>query len=184
MIYRLGVSMITDKMVISFNKQINNEFYSSLFYLSMAAYAEKIGFKGASKWFKIQYHEENFHAMKLLEFLQSRGGSVQFYDVAAPDQNYSSIQDLFYKTLTHEKHVTKLIDDLMNVAIDEKDHASQIFLQWYITEQVEEEENLNDIITQLQLIGDDSRGLLNLDKELGSRVLNVPIDFSNGIPKV
>ena len=176
--------MITDKMVNSINKQINNEFFSSLFYLSMAGYTEKIGFKGASKWFKIQYHEENYHAMRLFEFVQSRGGTLKFSDIKAPNQDYSSLQDVFYKTLEHEEHVTSLINDLMDVAIEEKDHATQIFLQWYITEQVEEEENLNDIITQLKLIADDSRGLLNLDKELGARVLNVPLDFSNGLPKV
>lgn len=176
--------MITEKMVNSINEQINNEFYSSLFYLSMAAYTDSIGFKGASKWFKVQYHEENYHGMRLFEFLQSRGGKILFSDIKAPNQDFKSIQDVFYKTLEHEEHVTQLINNLMDVAVEEKDHASQIFLQWYVTEQVEEEENLHDIITQLELIKDDSIGLLNLDKELGARVLNVPVDFSNGLPKV
>ena len=130
--------MITDKMVQSLNTQMNREYFSSLFYLSMAAYAENIGFKGAAKWFKIQYHEENFHAMKFYEFLQSRGGKIEFLDIEKPNQNFTSIQDLFMKTLKHEENVTELIDELMNVAISEKDHASQIFLQWYITEQVED----------------------------------------------
>lgn len=176
--------MISDKMVNSINEQINNEFYSSLFYLSMAAYTDSIGFKGAAKWFKVQYHEENYHAMRLFEFLQSRGGKIEFLELDAPKQKFTSIQDVFYKTLEHEEHVTNLINNLMDVAVEEKDHASQIFLQWYVTEQVEEEENLNDIITQLKLIKDDSIGLLNLDKELGNRILNVPVDFSNGLPKV
>ncbi len=170
-------------MVQSLNRQMNREYFSSLFYLSMAAYAENIGFKGSAKWFKVQYHEENYHAMKFYEFLQSRGGKIEYLNIEKPDQNFKSIQDLFNKTLKHEEGVTKLINNLMDVAIEEKDHASQIFLQWYITEQIEEEENVNDILIQLKLISDDPRGLLNLDKELGSRVLNAPIDFSNGLPK-
>ncbi|MGL1894708.1 MAG: ferritin [Spirochaetaceae bacterium] len=176
--------MITDKMVNSLNKQMNREYFSSFFYLSMASYAEQIGFKGSAKWFKIQHHEENYHAMKFYEYLQSRGGKIEYLDIEKPEQEFKSMQDLFTKTLKHEENVTKLINNLMDIAVEEKDHASQIFLQWFITEQVEEEENVNDILTQINLIAEDVRGLMNLDKELGQRVLNAPIDFSNGLPKV
>lgn len=176
--------MISDKMVQSLNNQMNKEYYSAFFYLSMAAYAENIGYKGSAKWFKIQYHEENYHAIKIYEFLQTRGGKITFLDIEKPEQDFTSLQDLFKKSIEHEEIVTELINNLMDVAIEKKDHASQIFLQWFVTEQVEEEENVNDIITQLKLVGNDVTGLLNLDKELGARVLNAPIDFSNGLPKM
>jgi ferritin len=121
------------------------------------------------------------HAMKMFEYIARQGGTVALKAIAEPPQKFESAMDMFQKTLKHEQFVTKSINDLVNLAIEEKDHASQTFLQWYVTEQVEEEENDNDIIAQLKLIGSDTAGLFMLDKQLATRMLTVPSDFSKGV---
>lgn len=168
-------------MESSFNKQLNREMYSAYLYLSMSNYCNENGMKGFSRWFMVQYHEEMYHALKMYEFIQQRGGKVRLNTIAAPESMWKSSLDVFEKTLEHEEAVTQWINELMDVAIDEKDHASKIFIQWFISEQVEEEDNDRDIVSKLKLISNNPQGLFMLDKELGTRIATSPLDFSIGI---
>jgi ferritin len=173
--------MLHKKMTQALNEQVNREMYSAYLYMAMSAHSAKIGLKGFANWFMVQYHEEMFHAMKLYEYVQRQGEDVVLQAVAQPPAEFESPLDMFTKTLVHEQYITKSINELMELAISKKDHATQIFLEWYIIEQVEEEENDNDIIAQLKLIGDNPHALLMLDRELATRVANVVTDFSKGI---
>lgn len=173
--------MISDNMSKTMNEQINREMYSAYLYMAMSTHCSTLGLKGFAKWFMIQYHEEMYHAMKIYEYLLRQGVSVQLQPIKGPPTEFSSALDMFEKTLEHERYITRCINDLMEQAIAEKDHATQIFLQWYITEQVEEEENDNDIIAQLKLVGDSAHGLMMVDRELAIRTTTVPTDFSNGV---
>ena len=166
--------MLTDKMKEALNKQINGEIYSAYLYLSMSAYSEYIGLKGVANWFMVQYKEEMEHAMKIYNYINSQSGQVKLMAVDQPPTEFESPLDMFEKTLQHEKSVTKRINDLVNLAIEEKDHATQFFLQWFVTEQVEEEANDSDIISKLKLAGTEGNALLMIDKELTTRVFVPP----------
>lgn len=173
--------MISEKMTGALNEQINREMYSAYLYMSMSSHCSAIGLKGFANWFMVQYHEEMVHAMKLYEYVLRQAGAVTLKAIAEPPREFKSALDMFEKTLEHERFITASINERMDLAISERDHATQIFLQWYINEQVEEEENDNDIITQLKLIGDNPQGLLMLDRELAGRATTVPTDFSKGV---
>ncbi len=173
--------MLHQEMTKALNEQINREMYSAYLYLSMSNHSSKAGLKGFAKWFMVQYHEEMYHAMKLYEYVQRQGEDVELGTIKAPPAEFASPLDMFVQTLQHEQFITCAINELMDLAISKKDHATQIFLEWYITEQVEEEENDNDIIAQLKLIGDNPHALLMLDRELSGRATNVPTDFANGV---
>jgi ferritin len=173
--------MLSEKMTAALNEQVNREMYSAYLYMSMSAYCNAIGLKGFSSWFMVQYHEEMFHAMKIYEYVQRQGADIRLAALQAPPAEFGAPLDLFTRTLEHERYITKSINDLIDLAIAEKDHASKIFLEWYVTEQVEEEENDNDIIAQLKLIKDNPQGLMMLDRELAGRVTTVPTDFSKGV---
>jgi ferritin len=137
--------MISEKIQNAINDQINAEFYSSYFYLSMSAYCESENFKGFAEWFRLQAEEEKTHGFKLFDYLQERGGRVVLKAIDAPPVEFKSVQDTFEKTLEHERKVTSLINNLNKLAVDEKDYATQAHLQWFITEQVEEEATAEDI---------------------------------------
>ena len=173
--------MLSKKMVDAVNSQINKEIYSAYLYLAMAASAEASGYKGAAVWLKVQYHEEMVHAMKFYEYVMDQGGSLKLMAIAEPQAKYSSLLEIFEKTLAHEQIVTKSINDLMELAIQEKDHASQALLAWYVTEQVEEEKNATEILQTLKMIGSNTSALYLYDKELGARTVTVPTDFSKGV---
>ena len=173
--------MISDKMTKALNEQVNREMYSAYLYMAMSAHCSQTGLKGFANWFMVQYHEEMLHAMKIYEYIQRQGSTVTLAAIQAPPAAFDSPMDMFTQTLAHEQYITRSINDLMETAIAEKDHASQIFLEWYVTEQVEEEENDNDILAQLRLIGDNPQGLMMLDRELAGRMTTVPTDFSKGI---
>lgn len=173
--------MLSKKMAQALNEQINKEMYSAYLYMSMSACSNTMGLKGFANWFMVQYHEEMFHAMKLFEYVQRQGEEVKLEAVKAPPKDFASQLDMFTQTLAHEQFITKSINELMELAVEKKDHATQIFLEWYVTEQVEEEENDNDIIAQLKLIGDNPHALLMLDRELAARVTTIPTDFSKGV---
>jgi ferritin len=173
--------MLKKRMVDAFNAQINREMYSAYLYMAMSAHSTVLGLKGFANWFMVQYHEEMLHAMKMFDYLLRQTAGIKLQSIAEPPSTFESPLDMFQKTLIHEQGVTKNINDLMELAIAEKDHASQIFLQWYVTEQIEEEENDNDIIAQLKLIGDNGQGLMMLDKELSARMTTVVTDFSKGV---
>jgi ferritin len=173
--------MVSRKMTDAINSQINKEIYSAYLYLAMAASAEESGFKGAAVWLKVQFHEEMVHGMKFYEYLMDQGAGVKLAGIAEPPAKYASLLDIFDKTLAHEKIVTKSINDIMDLAIAEKDHASQALLAWYVTEQVEEEKNAAEILQTLKMIGDNTSALYLYDKELGARMVTVPTDFSKGV---
>lgn len=173
--------MLTKKMEAALNEQINREMYSAYLYMSMSADSTFKGLKGFANWFMVQYHEEMLHAMKMFEYITRHGGKVTLNAIVQPPLVFESAMDMFQQTLKHEQFVTQCIYDLSNLAVSEKDHATQTFLQWYVTEQVEEEENDNDVIAQLKLIGSDTAGLFMLDKDMGTRMLTVPSDFSKGV---
>jgi ferritin len=173
--------MLSEKMSAAINEQINREMYSGYLYMAMSTYSNTLGFKGFANWFMVQYHEEMMHAMKMYEYLHRHGAPVRLMKIDEPQATFESVLDMFEKTLAHELTVTRSINELMDLAIAEKDHATQIFLQWYITEQVEEEENDNEIIAQLKMIGDNPQGLMMLNRELAARSASVVTDFSKGV---
>lgn len=151
------------------NEQITKEYYSSYLYLSMAAYFESMGLTGFTAWMKIQAEEEMTHMRMFFTNLNERGGRVILEAIDRPPADFESIKDVFEQTLEHEKLVTSSINNLYKVAKDLNDNALAIFLQWFITEQVEEEKNAKDILDRLALIKEDPMGILMLDKELGAR---------------
>ena len=135
----------------------------------MSAYSESIGLPGLAHWMRVQAQEEQGHAMRFYRFIAERGGRVELQALDQPPAEYGSPLDLFEKTLAHERKVTGLINDLYALAVREEDYASQVFMQWFITEQVEEEQNATQILEVLKMIGDSAQGLLMLDRELSQR---------------
>jgi len=166
--------MISKKVETEINKQINAELYSAYLYLSMAAWFESKNLKGFANWMRIQYQEETAHAMKFYDYVSERGGNISLKEIAAPKATWKNVIDVFAETLKHENHVTALINNLMNVALAEKDHAAANFLQWFVNEQVEEEANATEILEQLKMIEGKGPALFMIDRELKQRVF-VPI---------
>jgi ferritin len=166
--------MLSEKMTDALNNQLNKEIYSAYLYMSMSAYSSYSGLKGFANWFIVQYQEEMAHAMKIYDYIDSQGQQVKLISINQPPTEFESPQDMFEKTLKHEQFVTKSINDLVDLAILEKDHATNIFLQWFVTEQIEEEGNDNEIISRLRIVGEDGNGLLMVDKELSARVFTPP----------
>jgi ferritin len=166
--------MINKKMEQALNEQLNAEYYSSYLYLSMAAFFESIDLPGFANWMRVQVEEEMFHAMKFYSYIIERGGRVILQAIEAPQTEWKSPLDAFEATLAHEQKVTGLINDLVYLARDERDNASEIFLQWFVAEQVEEEDSVNTILAQLRLIKDNPQGLFMLNKDLGQRVFTPP----------
>jgi len=172
--------MLSKRMTQALNEQINKEIYSAYLYLSMSAYSTFIGLKGFANWFMVQYQEEMTHAMKIYDYINDQGGQVKLLVIEQPPTEFGSPLEMFEKTLEHEKFVTKRINDLVDLAIKEKDHASNIFLQWFVTEQIEEEANDNEIISKLKLVGKEGNGLFMIDKELAARVFTPPATSEEG----
>jgi len=161
--------MIKKKMEDALNKQINEEMYSAYFYLAMVSYFENINLKGFAFWFKTQVQEEMFHMMKFHTFILERGGQVKLEAIAEPPQKFESPLKLIEEALKHERHITACINNLMDLAMDEKDHASRNLLNWFIDEQVEEEANFEEVLAKLQMVGDNKSMLLMLDNEMRQR---------------
>jgi ferritin len=162
-------------MVKALNEQINKEIYSAYLYMSMSSYSDFIGLKGFANWFMVQYQEEMEHAMRFYNYIQEQGEQVKLLAIDQPETRFASPMAMFEKTLEHEKYVTKRINMLVDQAVKENDHATQIFLQWFVTEQVEEEANANDIIGKLKLVGKQGNGLFMVDKELAARTFTPSI---------
>lgn len=161
--------MLSKKVQDAFNNQIQAEMASAYLYLSMAAYCEGKNLKGFGHWLRAQYNEEVSHAMKMLDYVIERGGQVVLQAIEAPPAEFGSPAEVFAKVLAHEQHVTARINSLYELAVAEKDYASQIFLQWFISEQVEEEGSAGEIVEKLKLAGDKGSALVWIDKELGKR---------------
>ena len=152
------------------NEQVNKELFSSYLYLSMSAYCESEGFPGCAKWLKVQSDEENSHGMKLYHFIHERGGRVELEAIDKPKIDFKNISQLFTQVLEHEQKVSASITALYETAMKAHDYPTQIMLQWFITEQVEEEKNANEIIDLLKKVGDSSVSLMMFDRQLGARV--------------
>lgn len=161
--------MVSKKIQKAINDQINKELYSAYMYLAMSLDANASGFKGAAKWFRVQYQEETAHATKFMDYLLDQGAAVELGAIAKPPVKFASLLDLFEKTLKHEQTVTKSINALVDLAKAENDHATEIFLQWFVTEQVEEEKNDSEVLGYLRLAGSSAGTLIMLDKQLGKR---------------
>jgi ferritin len=161
--------MLSKKMQDAINEQIKNELYSGYLYLAMAAYAEDQNLPGFAHWMKAQCQEETEHAMKFFGYIAERGGRVELKAIDQPPVEYESPTALFEMTLEHEKKVTGLIHDLYELALEEKDYASQVLLQWYIEEQVEEEAAASEIMETLRIAGGKGQALVMMDRALARR---------------
>lgn len=167
--------MLSKRMEEALNAQINAETYSGYLYVSMAAFFESQGLPGAAQWMKSQAEEEIFHATRFYNFVNERNGRVTLKAIEAPPTVWDTPLTVFQDALAHEEKVTGLINDLVNLAIEEKDHATNNFLQWFVKEQVEEEASVNEVIDQLKMVGDGTGGgMFMLDRELGQRVFTPP----------
>lgn len=167
--------MISKKLEKAINEQINKELYSEYLYISMQAWFADQNLDGFANWMNVQGQEERFHAMKFYNYLIERGGQVELLAIEKPPKEFTKPLNAFKMALEHEKFITKSINDLMDVAIKENDHASKSFLQWYVDEQVEEEANADRIVHKLDMIKDNAQGLFMLDSELGLRVFVPPV---------
>ena len=162
--------MLTDRMHKALNDQLQAEFYSAYLYLSMAAYFDDKGLEGMANWMTIQFQEEQSHALKFYRYITERGGRVELAAIEKPTQDWDSPVAAFEGALEHEQMVSGLINNLADLAISEKDHATHNMLQWYIAEQVEEEANVDAIVNQLKMIGGEGHGLFMIDREMKGRV--------------
>lgn len=161
--------MLSKKMEIALNKQINEEFWSAYLYLSMSAHFEAEGLEGIARWFKNQFDEEQEHAMKIFNYVIERGGKVTLAPIREVHTTWPSVIEAFEATLAHEKIVTGFIYELVKLAKEEDDFATESMLRWFVDEQVEEESTAQGIIDTLKLIGNSGAGLYALNKELGRR---------------
>jgi ferritin len=151
------------------NDQLQAEFESAYLYLSMAAYFEDHGLEGMANWMNVQFQEEQTHALKFYRYINERGGRVELQAIAKPKLEWTSALEAFEESLAHEKMISGRINDLAELAIGEKDHATHNMLQWFIAEQVEEEASVDAIVTQLRLVGDGGHGLFMIDREMRGR---------------
>jgi ferritin len=160
---------IKEKLVKALNEQVNKELYSAYLYQSMAAYFDSKNLEGFSAWMDVQAQEEMVHARKIYDFIQDRGGKVKLTAIAEPKHDWKDALEVFADALEHEEFVTDSINKLVDLAIEENDHAMNNFLQWFVSEQVEEEKTTGDIKDKLELIGDNVQALLSLDEKLAGR---------------
>ncbi|RLB01275.1 MAG: ferritin [Deltaproteobacteria bacterium] len=166
--------MIKKSIEKALNEQINAELYSSYLYLSMSSYFHSVNLPGFANWMRTQALEELVHADKLYNFVIERGGRVILASIDAPPKEWNAPLDAFEGVYKHEQKVTSLINNLVDLAIKENDHATNIFLQWFVTEQVEEEASADEVVQKLKLTGGQGNSLFMLDKELSQRVFTPP----------
>ncbi len=161
--------MMTSKMEKALNEQINEELYSAYLYLAMSAWFESQNLPGFASWMRVQTREENAHAMKFFEFIHERRGRVALKAVKEPGKEWDSPLAAFEAALEHEKHITGRINELVNLAVAEKDHATAGFLQWFVKEQVEEEASADRVVQMLKMAANAPGALLMLDHQMGER---------------
>lgn len=167
--------MLSERMEKALNEQVNAELYSAYLYLSMASYFRKINLNGFARWMEVQSLEEVTHAMKFYNFINERGEQTILKPLEGPPINWETPLAAFEDAYSHELKVTDLINNLVNLAIEEKDHATNNFLQWFVSEQVEEEASANEVVQKLLLVRDGQGSLFMLDQELGKRMFNIPV---------
>jgi len=158
--------MINLKVELAINHQIEKEEFSSRLYLAMAIWCQQKGYPGAAKFLFMHAEEERTHMLKLVHYLNDRGGKALLAVVAKPDHEFDSLQGVFEEVMKHEKFITESINSLYEVTVHEKDYTSMNFLQWYITEQLEEENLFNTILDKIKLVGTDKAGMFHIDKDL------------------
>lgn len=166
--------MLTKTMEKALNEQVKWEMYSGYMYLAMSAYYADQGLPGFATWMRAQAQEELWHGMKFYDYIIERGGRVELQEIWQPPTEWKSPLAAMEETLEHEQKVTARINDLVDVAISEKDHATNNFLQWFVAEQVEEEDSVGEALDKLKLVGKDGAGLYMLDKEMSVRVFTLP----------
>lgn len=167
--------MLSEKMQKMLNEQVQKEFYSAYLYLSMEAYFLHQNLEGFANFFHVQVQEERDHALKIFNYINEAGGRIELMQIDAPQIDFASPQTVFALTFQHEQFVTKSIYNLVDLAIEEKDHLTNNFLQWFVTEQMEEEATMDRVLKKLKLIKEDAHGLLMLDAELAQRVYTPPV---------
>ena len=168
--------MLSKKLLGALNQQINEEYYSSYIYQSMVAYFEDLNLDGSAHWMKMQAEEEHLHALKIFNYVVERGGRIELFAIPKPPMEWDSPRAAFEAALEHEKLKTEKISKLADLAIEERDHATNNLLQWYVSEQVEEEATVDDILKKLDMMGDTGTGLFLMDRELKNRPVPTPID--------
>lgn len=161
--------MLTDRMHKALNDQVQAEFFSAYLYLSMAAYFEELGLAGMANWMRVQFQEEQSHALKFFQYICERRGSVELQALPQPEHRWASPVAAFEDALAHERMISGRIADLVNLAQAEKDHATHNMLQWFVGEQVEEEAAADNVVNQLRLVGEQGPGLFMIDREMAAR---------------
>lgn len=167
--------MISKKLQDAINVQINKELFSEYLYISMQAWFANQNLDGFATWMDVQGQEERFHAMRFFNYLIARGGKVELKPIAGPTVDFKSPLAVFKAALEHEQAMSKSINELMEVAIKEKDHSARGMLQWYVNEQVEEEASVDKVIHHLEMVKDDPHAIFMLDNQLGTRVFIPPV---------
>lgn len=168
--------MLNKKIEKKINEQINEELFSAYLYLAMSAYCEDINLPGFANWMSVQFEEEQFHAMKFINYINERGGRVELEALEKPQVEWDNMIDVFEATLKHERHITSKINEIVDLAIEERDHATVSFLNWYVDEQVEEEDTAEGILDQLKMINGQGNGMLMLDREMAARTFTPPAE--------
>ena len=161
--------MLSDAMVQKLNDQINAEYYSWYAYMAMSAYCQSISMNGFANWFYLQAEEERAHAEKIYKYVIDRDALVTLQPIGQPQTEFESLTEVLTLSLEHEKHITSLLNDIASEAIKSNDHATAVFMHWFITEQIEEEATARDNLDALKLAGDSGEGLLLLDREFAAR---------------
>ncbi len=162
--------MINPKVEAALNEQIKKEEHSARLYLSMAIWCEVNGYPGAATFLYDHTDEESMHQMKFVHYLNDRGGKATLSELEQPESNYKSLLDVFKQVMQHEEYITASINDLYGLTVEEKDYTTGNFLQWYITEQIEEESLMRTILDKISLVGNDKAGMFHIDKELEAMV--------------
>ena len=168
--------MLDKEMEEALNGQLNAEMYSAYLYLAMSAYFQSTNLGGFANWMRVQYQEEMVHAFKFYDFINERGGRVNLKPIDAPQAEWESPLAAFEGAYSHEQKVTGLINDLVDLAIKKRDHATNIFLQWFVSEQVEEEDSASAVVEKIKLVGDAKGGMFMLDREMGQRTFTQPAE--------
>lgn len=166
--------MLSAKIEDALNKQVTIEAESSQVYLAMASWAETLGFEGVSQFMYAHSDEEREHMLKLIKFINERGGHAKVSQLSAPPLEFGSFKDMFQTLFDHEVMVSKTINDLVDVSLQEKDYATHNFLQWYVSEQIEEEALARNILDKINLIGDDKGGFYLFDNDIKQLIVNPP----------
>ncbi len=161
--------MLSKTIQDAINEQIKDEFFASMLYLSMSAYFEDQNLPGCAKWMRMQSEEEHEHAMKFFDYVNDRGGRVKLQGIGEPATEFASVLEVFEKALAHEQKVTASIHNIYALAVKENDYPTQVMLNWFVEEQVEEEKNASDVIALLNMAGESGHALIMLDRQLGAR---------------